>query len=95
MYIVAIAWLYVVVLMAATEHSWIVALATLVCYGLVPLAILLYLFGTPERRRRAARREAAAEAAQTDAASGLADQPVGEADGAHAQQDQAHLPERR
>ena len=82
MYIVAIAWLYVVVLMAATEHSVVAAVMTLVFYGLVPLSIVLYLFGTPERKRRAARREA----------SGLADQPVREADGGHAEQDQSNLP---
>ena len=91
MYIVAIAWLYVVTLMAATEHSWVGALLTVVFYGLVPLSIVLFLFGTPERRRRAARAAAAADAA----ASGLADQPVGEPDGAHAQQDQTDLPEGR
>lgn len=85
MYIVAIAWLYVVVLMAATEHSLVGALLSIVFYALVPLAILLWLFGTPERRRRAARSGA-------PAASGLADQPVGQADGADAEQDQADLP---
>jgi len=87
-YIVAIAWLYVVVLMAATETSWVAGLMTLLFYGLLPLSIVLFLFGTPERRRRAARAAAAADAA----ASGLADQPVGEPDGAHAEQDQTDLP---
>jgi hypothetical protein len=81
-YIIAIAWLYVVVLMAATEHSMVAGVMTLVFYGLIPLGIVLYLFGTPERRRRALRREA----------SRLADQPVGHPDGADPKQDQPDLP---
>lgn len=52
MYIVAIAWLYVVVMMALTETSFIAGLVTLVFYGLAPLALFLWLMGTPERRRR-------------------------------------------
>jgi hypothetical protein len=65
MYIVAIAWLYVVVLMALAEGfaaggSWLGAAATFVLYGVIPGGIALYLFGTPSRR--AARRRAAASA---------------------------------
>jgi len=52
MYIVAIGWLYVVVMMALTETSFIAGLVTLVFYGLAPLALFLWLMGTPERRRR-------------------------------------------
>lgn len=88
MYIVAIAWLYVVVLMAATESSWVGAVMTLLFYGLLPLSILLFLFGTPERRRRAAR----ASSGQPAGDSGLADQPVGKLDGADSEQDQTDLP---
>lgn len=58
MYIVAIAWLYVVVLMAVLEPSWVGGVMTFVFYGLLPLAIILFIFGTPERRRRQARRDA-------------------------------------
>jgi len=47
-YIVAIAWLYVTVLMAATEPSLVGALMTFLFYGLAPLALFVYLF----RRRR-------------------------------------------
>ncbi len=65
MYIVAIAWLYVVVLMVLAEGfavggSWLDAAMTFVLYGLVPGSIALYLVGTPSRR--AARRRAAASA---------------------------------
>lgn len=51
MYIVAIAWLYVVLMMALTESSVVAGLATFVLYGLAPLALLLWLLGTPQRRR--------------------------------------------
>jgi hypothetical protein len=55
MYIIAIAWLYVTLLMALTESSWVAGIMTFFFYGLCPLAILLYLIGTPERRRRRVR----------------------------------------
>ena len=51
MYIVAIAWLYVVVMMAVTESSVVAGIATFVLYGLAPLALFLWLVGTPQRRR--------------------------------------------
>jgi hypothetical protein len=52
MYIIAIGWLYVTLLMAATETSWVAGVMTFLFYGLLPLSILLYLMGTPERKRR-------------------------------------------
>jgi hypothetical protein len=56
MYLVAIAWLYVVVLMALAEGTsnggtWLGAFFTLVLYGALPLGIAMYLLGTPARRR--------------------------------------------
>jgi hypothetical protein len=62
MYIVAIAWIYVVLLMSFTEESIVAGLATFLFYGLAPLALLLYLMGTPQRRRNRRRDEAALEA---------------------------------
>jgi len=62
-YIVAIAWMFVVVLMAAAEAmagSVVGALLTLLFYGILPLTIVLYLISTPARRKSRARREAAA-----------------------------------
>ena len=61
MYLVALAWLYVVVLMALAEGvsdggTWLGAAITFVLYGLVPMGIALYLLGTPARR--SARRRA-------------------------------------
>lgn len=50
-YIVAIAWLYVVLMMALTETSVVAGIATFAFYGLAPLALFLWLVGTPQRRR--------------------------------------------
>ena len=73
MYLVAIGWLYVVVMMAVAEAmssqgTLMGALITFVLYGLLPISIVLYVMGSPMRRR--ARR--AAEAAQ-DAATAAQD----------------------
>jgi len=51
MYIIAIAWLYVVTLMAATEKSVTAGLLTFIFYGLLPCALFLWLFGVKHRRR--------------------------------------------
>ena len=52
MYLLAIAWFYVVVLMALAEAtaangSWLGAAVTFVSTACLPLGIALYLFGTP------------------------------------------------
>ncbi len=51
MYIIAIAWLYVVTLMAATEKSVTAGLLTFIFYGLLPCALFLWLLGAKHRRR--------------------------------------------
>lgn len=51
MYIVAIAWLYVVFMMSVTEQSAIAGVATFLLYGIIPLTVVLYLMGTPQRKR--------------------------------------------
>ena len=61
-YIVAIAWLYVTLLMAAAETSIVAGVLTFVFYGLAPLSLLLWLFGVPQRRRNRQRRELTQEA---------------------------------
>lgn len=71
MYLVAIAWMYVVLMMAVAEAfspqgTVLGALVTLVFNGLMPLSIVMYLMGTP-RRRAARRREEAAAAAHAQA----------------------------
>lgn len=49
MYIIAIAWMYVVILMAATEKSVTAGLLTFIFYGLLPCALLLWLLGVKHR----------------------------------------------
>jgi hypothetical protein len=73
MYVVAIAWIYVVVLMAIVEAmspngSLLGAFFTLLLYGALPLSIVLYVMGTPMRRR-------ASLAAQRAANAGLSSEP--------------------
>ncbi|HRQ56164.1 MAG TPA: hypothetical protein PLN31_02000 [Azoarcus taiwanensis] len=56
MYIIAIAWLYVVVLTAISNTTVIGGVLTFLLAGVGPLALFLWIFGTPARRRAAARR---------------------------------------
>lgn len=56
MHVVAVAWIFVVVLMAlaegtSTQGTWLGAFFTLLLYGVLPLSIVLYVMGTPMRRR--------------------------------------------
>jgi hypothetical protein len=67
MYIVAIAWLYVVVLMAVTQDSVLAGIGTLVFYGILPCAVVMYVIMAPTRARlkkalAAAELQAAAQA---------------------------------
>jgi hypothetical protein len=52
MYIVAIAWLYVVLMMALTERSIVAGVLTFVFYGVAPLAVVIYVMGGPARWRK-------------------------------------------
>lgn len=76
MYLVVIAWMYVVLMMAVAEAASpngtvLGAIVTFVLYGLVPLSIVVYLMGTPQRRRAIK----AAEAQQTQEAQQTSGQP--------------------
>lgn len=73
MYLVIIAWLYVVLMMALAEAlssqgSVLGAVITFVLYGLLPLGIVGYILGTPGRKRARRAREAAELAALQAAA---------------------------
>lgn len=57
MYIIAIAWLYVVFMMSITEQSAVAGVTTFLLYGVFPLTIVLYLMGTPQRKRNRQKRE--------------------------------------
>ncbi|QDD65321.1 hypothetical protein EJD96_14700 [Herbaspirillum seropedicae] len=56
MYIVAIAWLYVVFMMSITEQSAVAGVATFLLYGIFPFTVVLYLMGTPQRKRNRQKR---------------------------------------
>jgi len=78
MLLVAIAWIYVVLMVAVAEATGsngtvLGAVFTLLLYGVLPLSIVLYLMNTPHRKRalREARaREQAASAAPVQPGSG-------------------------
>ena len=80
MYIIPMAWLYVALMMAVAEATndngtVLGGLITFVLYGLGPVLLVLYLMGSPGRRRAIKANEAAlaasqaAESAQPDAGS--------------------------
>lgn len=78
MLLVAIAWIYVALLMAVAEAthaqgSVLGAAFTFLLYGALPLGLLLYVMATPARRRRRAAQ--AASARQPDAGG----EPAGDA----------------
>lgn len=56
MYLIVIGWLYVTLLMALAEAfssqgGVLGAIITFVFYGLLPMALVIYLMGTPMRRK--------------------------------------------
>jgi len=72
MYLIAIAWMYVVLMMAVAEAAspsgtLLGAFFTFVLYGVLPLSIVLYILGTPGRRRARQAQEAASASGQPDA----------------------------
>ena len=77
MYLIAIAWMYVVVMMTIAEAvspggTLLGAFFTFLLYGLLPLSILLYILATPARKRRIKEREQAEAAAATAASNASA-----------------------
>jgi hypothetical protein len=97
MYLVAIAWMYVVLMMAVAEAfspqgSVLGALVTFVLYGLVPLSIVMYLMGTPQRRARRRRAEAAEAAEVAGTAARDAPQPPAIDAGSAQSDDRGHAP---
>ncbi|MES2975539.1 MAG: hypothetical protein V4757_18115 [Pseudomonadota bacterium] len=75
MYLVVIAWIYVVLMMAvaeatSTNGTVLGAIVTFLLYGVGPIALVVYLMGSPFRRKAIKKREAAEFAAQQAAAAG-------------------------
>lgn len=78
MYLVVIAWFYVVLMMAVAEATnsngtVLGAIVTFALYGLLPIALVVYLMGTPMRRKAIKAREAAELQAGREAASAQPD----------------------
>lgn len=91
MYLIVIAWLYVTLLMAlaeafSTQGSVLGAIITFVFYGLLPMALVVYLMGTPLRRKAIRRQE---EQGRQEAVSSQSDSTLQPDAGGHA----AALPE--
>jgi hypothetical protein len=87
MYLVAIAWIYVVLMMSVVEAlspqgTVIGAVFTFLLYGLLPLSVLLYILGTPSRRKALKLAEAAEDAAAAASAVSEAPDSGGHAPGA-------------
>jgi hypothetical protein len=59
--ITALAWIYVVLLMALTEPTVVAGVMTFLMYCVVPLGILLYVTGGKARKRRRERANATVE----------------------------------
>lgn len=76
MYIVAIGWLYVTLLIAANEASIIAGIILFLFYGLLPSGLLLWMSGSKVRRQRRRYREL------------LADKRLDESDRGNAETDQ-------
>lgn len=62
MYVVVIAWIYVVLMMSVAEATnttgtVLGAVVTFVLYGLLPVGLIVYLMGTPARGRANKQRE--------------------------------------
>jgi hypothetical protein len=52
LYLVAIGWVYVVLLMAMTETSIVAGVMTFALYCVFPLSVILYVMGSPQRKRK-------------------------------------------
>lgn len=85
MYLVAIGWLYVALMMAVAEATSstgtvLGAIFTFFLYGVGPVALLMYIMGTPARKQAIRERERkereAAASAQADAGGKPAAAPV-------------------
>jgi len=76
MYIVAIGWAYVILMMAITASSIGKALAILIFLGVLPLALFVYVADRTQRRRRSM---------------AVADEITSQRDGADPQSDQHEL----
>jgi uncharacterized membrane protein len=64
MYIIAIAWIYVTLMMSVAEATntngtVLGAIVTFILYGILPTALMVYLMGAPQRNKARKAKEAA------------------------------------
>ena len=79
MLIVAVAWIYVVGLMALTEPTVVAGIVTFLFYCVLPLSTLIYISGSSKRKaRRRAEEQAAREARQQQVETAGAQAPAQE-----------------
>ena len=52
MHIAAVGWIYVTLMMAITEETVVAGIMTFFLYGVLPTVLIVYLGGSPQRRRR-------------------------------------------
>ncbi len=57
MYIIAIGWLYVTLLVAANEATFVAGIISFAFYGLLPCSLLIWFSGSRVRRERRKYRE--------------------------------------
>lgn len=74
LYIIVIGWLYVVLLMAATEKTMTAAVLTFLGYGLVPIAVIVSASLVTSRCRRGSGMPVGEEPQQPDRADPQRDQ---------------------
>lgn len=87
MYLIVIGWIYVVLMMSVAEAtnttgSVLGAIVTFFLYGLIPVAIVVYVMRAPDRRRAIKAREAAEDAARAQARASADPDAGGQATGA-------------
>ena len=92
MWIVAIAWMYVAIMMTLAEATHpqgtiLGAIITFLFYGVAPVAIVMYILGTPGRRRARRAAEAQAEAARQASLASAAEGTAQGNAGSHAPRD--------
>lgn len=51
-HIAAVGWIYVTLMMAITEETVVAGIMTFLLYGVLPTLIIIYVGGSPQRRKR-------------------------------------------
>lgn len=74
MYMIAIGWMYVVLMASIANTTAVGGVLTFLFAGIGPLALFLWIFGTPARRRSAAERAQREEPSPDNRADSRSDQ---------------------